>query len=290
MYIYFNAFWGDNFFNGTDGVNVKFFIALFEKVYNEKCEIGTYENSDILCESLFGESQLLTKEWKHTILYSGESRLRENSDLYTVILYGQKTHKNIINVPFFIPYMYCNNLLTTFESSHLIPRLDIPKQDIIVIISNTLEGYTKRLEFIEILDKEFNITYAGKYKNNIGYYLPYNYYSLEFKKVINNYKFVVSMENSIEETYITEKICHGMNSKIIPIYWGTKNVNDYFNEKRFVFVDDTDYNKSLVEIKELYKDNEKWLKMVNEPVFKNNKLTITLDSIAKEIQELLKIK
>ena len=30
--------------------------------------------------------------------------------------------------------------------------------------------------------------------------------------------------------------------------------------------------------------------MVNEPVFKNNKLTITLDSIAKEIQELLKIK
>ena len=37
-------------------------------------------------------------------------------------------------------------------------------------------------------------------------------------------KFIISMENSIGDTYITEKVLHGLLADTIPIYWGTNNI------------------------------------------------------------------
>lgn len=284
MKVYFNAFW--NGFH-QDINTVKFFIELFKQTFNEECTIDSYENSELLCESLFGESCILSKSWKYSILYSGESRLRENSELYTIILYSQLSHKNIVNCPVFFPYIYCNNLLDKFETCHNIKRFDIPKKDIVVIISNTTSNYIKRLEFIELLDKEYNITYAGSYKNNIGGNLTYGYGTEEFSNFNSNFKFIISMENSIEETYITEKICHGINAKNIPIYWGTDKVKDYFNIDRYVLVDDKDYNKTLKEIRELYTNESKWLNMVNQPTFTNNKLCISFDNIVEDMKKII---
>jgi hypothetical protein len=292
MYIYFNAFWGDDFFNiSLKCLHIGFFLDLFEKVFNEKCQIGTYENSSILCESLFGDSALLNKKWNYTILYSGESRLREDSNLYSVILYSKYSHKNIVNCPLFLGYLYASNRLGDFELSHTIIRYDIPKNDIIVYISNTSEGYTKRLEFIELLDKEYNVVYAGKYKNNIGGPSKIYYYSSnnEFINFNKNFKFIIAMENSIEETYITEKICHGIDAKIIPIYWGTTNIVNYFNKERFVMVNDNNYNETLIQLRDLYTNNDKWLTMVNQPTFVDNKLSLSINNIATDIKHLINI-
>ena len=40
-----------------------------------------------------------------------------------------------------------------------------------------------------------NVTYAGRYKNNIGGLLPWDYNKPEFKNFISQFKFVISMEN-----------------------------------------------------------------------------------------------
>ena len=48
MKVLFNG-WFSGFIDKTNpGLNYDFFINLFNKVYEEKCEIGTIENSEIL--------------------------------------------------------------------------------------------------------------------------------------------------------------------------------------------------------------------------------------------------
>ena len=63
-----------------------------------------FEESDILLESIFGSSTYLyAKKWKYSFLFSGESRLNSWYKDYTCVLYGEKNHDNIINIPLFIP-------------------------------------------------------------------------------------------------------------------------------------------------------------------------------------------
>ena len=53
-------------------------LAKLEKIYNEKCEIGDLIDSVILCEfDMLISSKTLynTKKWKHTYLFTGESKL-----------------------------------------------------------------------------------------------------------------------------------------------------------------------------------------------------------------------
>ena len=78
-----------------------------------------------------------------------------------------------------------------------------------------------------------HVTYAGRYKNNIGGLLIWDYNKPEFHNYVSQFKFIISMENTRYETGITEKITHGMLAQTIPIYWGSPRVNDYFNKDRF---------------------------------------------------------
>ena len=170
------------------------------------------------------------KKWKHTYLFSGESKLLCNKGNYDVVLWGERNYKNVVNVPLFIPYIYTNNFLDKLENKENITI--IPPKDICVIISNS--GGINRNLFLNELDKHFSVTYAGNYKNNIGGNIPYNYNTPEFINFVSNYKFIVSMENSREDTYITEKIMHGLLANTIPIYWGSTRVYDYINKDRFL--------------------------------------------------------
>ena len=67
MKVCFNGWFGGFIDKTNPGLHYHFFIDLFEKVYEEKCEIGTLENSEILCEfdMLIGSnSQVKCKKWK----------------------------------------------------------------------------------------------------------------------------------------------------------------------------------------------------------------------------------
>ena len=51
----------------------------------------------------------------------------------------------------------------------------------------------------------------------------------------SNYRFVLSMENSAQTGYISEKIFIGFLSGAIPIYSGTELIFDIFNKDAFIF-------------------------------------------------------
>jgi len=293
MKIFFNGWFGGFLDKTNPGLNVEFFLELFEKIYNEKCQVGKLEESSILCECCMlhnAKTKLNTKKWKHTFMMSGENDLRAcepYKDQYDCILWMNRNHKNIVNVPLHIPYIYTNNFLPSLEKQK--KRESVPQNDVLVVISNP--NGPQRNKFLLALEKKMKVTYAGRYKNNIGQLLPWDYNKPEFKNFVSQFKFIISMENTKYETGVTEKITHGMLSQTIPVYWGSPSVHDYFNKERFLNLekaDDISIDNVINKMIELKNDNKKWLDMVNNNVFPGNgKLWRTIDEIAKDIRCLL---
>jgi hypothetical protein len=290
MKIFFNGwFWG--FMDKTNpGITVDFFLNLFEKVYKDRCEIGDIHNSDILCEfdMLIGckGSVVTHKKWKHTYLFTGESILRCNPDKYDVVLWGERNHHNVVNLPLFLTYLYTNHFVDQITNSKNVTT--VPDKDVCVIISNP--NGPMRNEFLNELEKHFQVTYAGQYKNNIGSCIPYQYNDPRFIKFVSQFKFIISMENSRNDTYITEKIIHGLLANIIPVYWGSTRVFDYFNPDRILYLNELEnIHRVISEMKELKQNQSKWLTTVNQPNLLNNKLTITIEDVVQDIKNVLKI-
>lgn len=289
-YVFFNG-WFSGFFDKTNpGLHVDFFIELFKKIYDTEIEIGTIENSDILCEFdmlLDSQSYVNSKKWKHTFLFSGESKLLCNKKDYSCVLWGEKNHENVVNVPLFIPYIYTNNFLNNLENVE--ETTNYPEKDVCVIISSGIG--VVRNKFIEKLEKYVKIDYLGNYKNNNTDILNINYNSLDFINYISQYKFIISMENNREETYITEKIIPGLLAKIVPVYWGSKNIHDYINNERILALlddnNDEEMDNVIKKILQLKNNKKQWLSIVNKNVFPNGKLERNIDKVVSDIQNLL---
>ena len=289
MKISFNGWFGGFEDKTNPGLHIDFFLNLFEKVYGEPCEKGNNVESEVLCEfdMLIDCSSLVkTKQWKHTYLFSGESTLKCNKNDYTCVLWGERNHKNVVNVPLFVPYIYTNNFVNTLETKKEINI--VPKNDVCVIISNSRGK--ERTEFLNELEKHFNVCYAGGYKNNIGGALKPHYNTKEYHSFVNQFKFIISMENSREDTYITEKLINGLLSNIIPVYWGSNKVYDYINQYRFLNLKDIHNANEVIETMKFLKNNtSEWLKMVNTNIFPNNenKLERTIENVASDIKCVL---
>lgn len=289
MKIYFNGWFSGFEDKSNPGLHIDFFLNLFEKVYGEPCQKGNNVECEVLCEfdMLIGTSSLVNeKQWKHTYLFSGESTLKCNKNDYTCVLWGERNNKNVVNIPLFIPYIYTNNFLNKLEV--LNQTNIIPDNDVLVIISNPAGSF--RNKFLEKLDKNFKVHYGGRYKNNIGGLIGPQYNSNEFIKIVSQFKFIISMENSREDTYITEKVIHGLLAKTIPVYWGSERLYDYFNEERIIYLqDENSIDNTIQKMLEIKNDNSKYLSIINSNVFsnKNNKLERSLDHIVNDVKYLL---
>jgi hypothetical protein len=63
-----------------------------------------------------------------------------------------------------------------------------------------------------------------------------NYKYVESKnEALDDYYFSITVENSIQNSYWTEKLLDCFVTKTIPIYWGTKDVCNFFNEDGIIF-------------------------------------------------------
>jgi hypothetical protein len=256
MKIYFNG-WFSGFFEKTNpGLHVDFFLNLFEKVYGAKCFIGSLSDSNILCEFdmiIDCSSLVSSRTWQHTYLFSGESTLKCNKKNYTCVLWGERNHENVINIPLFIPYIYTNHFLDKLEGGTK-DVVSIPIKDVCVVVSNP-KGLVRN-KFLNKLEKVMRVDYAGGYKNNI-----------------------------------TEKVIHGLLAKTIPIYWGSNRIHDYINKDRILALlqdnDDTEMDALIQQMVEIARDNNKWREIVNKYSFSSSKLERTIDIIARDISCLL---
>jgi hypothetical protein len=298
MKIFINGFW-DGFLENTDPNKSFVLFYILQQIFNEKIIISNLNNSEVLLESVFSDKTYINyKKWKYTFLFNGESvrylidkkyeRFLEIPK-YNCILSGRHTDmkKKIINFPLFVYYIYSNNYLAQLTNSIKIEN--VPKKKICAVISNG--NSSERNYFLNKLEEKISIDYAGRYKNNIPR-IEGDYNSNEIINFYSQYKFVICLENTKQETYITEKIINGFLAKTIPIYWGSDMITYYFNSERFINIsnfDDNTINSIIDRIELIINNDDEYLNIVNKEIFKNNYLNRTINDIFNDIKELLQL-
>lgn len=152
-----------------------------------------------------------------------------------------------------------------------------------MVVSN---GKAKeRIEFFNCLSKYRKVDSGGRFMNNIGAPLE------DKMKFINDYKFVISFENSSSPGYTTEKLIEPMLVNSIPVYWGNPVVGKDFNTDSFINITDANsYDAAIERIMELDEDDEKYIAMASQPWFVNNELPseFTQESIAEFFDFVIK--
>jgi hypothetical protein len=84
-----------------------------------------------------------------------------------------------------------------------------------------------------------------------------------------DYKFVIAMENTVVNGYITEKILNAFYSGAIPIYWGSSTINNFFNKNAFINVSDFNTFEDCVNYVITMSD-EQIRQMQQEPIYSND--------------------
>jgi hypothetical protein len=134
-----------------------------------------------------------------------------------------------------------------------------------MVVSNP--NCKERNDFFHELSKYKKVDSGGRFLNNTG--LPVEN-KMEF---IKDYKFVIAFENSSYPGYTTEKLIEPFLVNSIPIYWGNPVVGKDFNTKSFINIEDvSQFDGAIKKIIELDNDDEKYLAMLNQPCFVNNKI------------------
>lgn len=288
-YIYLNGFWG-GFVEKTNENNIDFFEKLFSKTKLRNFEITNDINkANVLFESVFDNSVVDYKKWKYKIHYSGES-YNKNVSNYDLVLYcSDDDYRQTVDLPLFSYYIHSNNLLEKMINKPIIKQ--VPSKFCCFIVSNGSQIIRNRM--FEILNSYKKVDSCGNYNNNIGYRMPFCYWTEEFRKFIGQYKFIICFENAKVGSYSTEKIVNPYLSGTIPIYWSSHHVKKVFNCDSMLFLENEtpDAFQNLIDkIVELDYSDEKYLEFINRPVFKSMEYWNTnyeIDSIAEKIDAII---
>ena len=91
-------------------------------------------------------------------------------------------------------------------------------------------------------------------------------------------KFTLCFESTSDRGFNTEKLVDAFAADTIPVYYGDPKIGDIFNKAAFINVADyASFDEAIEKIKELDQDDEKYLAMMNQPVFVHPEEAATLD-------------
>lgn len=120
------------------------------------------------------------------------------------------------------------------------------KDKAIAIISSKLvdTGHINRVNFIRYAEEQgYNIIDIYGYENYHGFK---NYKgTLDDKTIMEQYKYVFSVENNNEHNYATEKIWESFISCSLCFYDGCPNLHDYINPLAYIAVDSSNQKETL---------------------------------------------
>ena len=124
------------------------------------------------------------------------------------------------------------------------------------------------------------VDHISKYNNQL--FKKSCYDSIELFRVMNKYKFVVTIENSYNDAYITEKLFNSYFSNTIPIYEGTETIEEYCNVSSMVTINEIDKIKHLNE-SEIDYNNVLNTDKIQKPYINNEYEDLISDLIEKQI-------
>lgn len=176
-----------------------------------------------------GNSYIHTKQWKYSFLFTGESNYSStgNLDSYSCILVFESSSTNIVACPSFVASMYCN-------PSMYPPVPSKPNKLVCVVVGYGTDNI--RTKCMDAIEKKTHLAYGGSHRNNIGGSIVGRYNSTNVLDFFREYSFAITTENTGVGHYITEKLMNGIKSGIVPIYYGSPHIAEYFNTKRFLLL------------------------------------------------------
>lgn len=291
--VFFNKFW-PGFAEKTDIMDCTFFIQLLEQIYNAPIQVvHTPDDASILVESIFGyQSHLNYKKWRATILFTGECDYSNtpNVDKYDCVLGFEDTHDKFVRCPLFIIFLLTNpGIRKEIENAERrVPGPDdIPPNNASIIMTNALHGKV-RLDFFHLAKENMTVFSGGKYDNNIGGVVPGSYNSNEMVEFYKRGKFAITMENSNKPYYITEKLVNGIRSGVVPVYWGTPHVSEFFNPRRFIQLSASATKDDMALLIDRMKKmtDQEYLSIIQEPVLVQP-IDYVFDEIVASVKKIL---
>jgi hypothetical protein len=289
LHVFFNNFW-NGFVEKTDSMDSTFFITLLEKVFESPIHISSSpDDATVLVESIFGNhSYLYHKKWRSTFLFTGETHYCNHPHVsaYDCVLGFEETHDNrYVHCPLYLLYLQTNpSILEQIRDGITSVPPQIPPRDATVIISNSAHGH-ERMRFTQRLEDKMRVFYGGKYKNNIGGLVAGHFNSPAMNDFYKRGMFAITMENSIGPYYITEKLINGLRSGVVPIYWGTERVSEFFNPRRFLQLKSGATDEDITEMIErmLTMSDDEYRNMIREPI-----MIRSMEDVINQVSESVK--
>ena len=160
-------------------------------------------------------------------------------------------HKNVVYTPalifWFVGAIFGKGGVKSRISYDEFKAMGMPKKEklISVVTSNKAftQGHQDRIDFVEKLK-----AYYGDKLEVFG--RGYNSFDDKWD-VLAPYKYHIAIENSESKYYWTEKLSDCYLAGCFPIYYGCKNVNDYFPENAYCKIDIHDFEGSVKAIDRL---------------------------------------
>lgn len=257
----FVGFQSENYVNGIKLKNTWFYKTL-EKNYNLiECEDADY----IIC-SCFNLYEYCGMH-KVRIMYSGENYVPD----YNLIDYSICSYPiDFSDRNFYLPASLFGY---DKERKSIEDRRDCFDESVLrnkTKFANLIASYDSeknyRSKIFNELSKYKHVESPGKFMKNCDATVRFQDDSkINFQKKC---KFSLCVESAINAGFNTEKILDAFYAETIPIYYGDPEITKIFNPKAFINVADYEsIEEAVAKIIEVDKNNELYLKMLNEPVF-----------------------
>ena len=122
---------------------------------------------------------------------------------------------------------------------------DVPKTKNVSFISSWKEmcplHKERRVLALEYdAEKDNDVDCFGSYKNPYGWADTYEAHA--------EYRFAIVIENYIDDYWFTEKICNCFANKTVPIYYGARKIDEFFNPQGIIKVDSVQEIRERVNI------------------------------------------
>ena len=239
---------------------INYFISKINN--NRKIIYKNVENCNFIVKSHFNRDEpLWNNSKKPYLLWSGEAyTVPETSNASKFLHIATTFLPNSIYVPYVLdsPYLYKKRQITA-------------KRPNLVAYCSSNSVYIREVLFNKFVEKNktgchaLGKCYGGKYLEHHRK-VTGTWSSNDLIESYKKYKFAFAIENKKVDGYVTEKIMNAFYAGCIPIYWGSSNVNDLFNKKSFINVNDFNSLDECVDYVCNLSDEEINI-ILNEPIY-----------------------
>ena len=239
---------------------------LITQMLRKHYDVVVTDDADYVFFSAFSETHWKTPDRCVKIFHTGENLVPDfNACDYAIGFEWMDYEDRYIRFPLYL--FYEKEMLEKVLHKHELPSdWDLHKEKphfCSFVVSNSSNEVRNRM-FRE-LSSYRQVDSGGRYMNNVGGPVADKF------AFDSSHKFSICFENGAHNGYTTEKLMEAFAARTVPIYWGDPTVGRIFNTRAFVNVADYPSMDAVIErVKELDRNDELYMEMLREPVFRSD--------------------